>query len=417
MTEIKNIFKTVAMVTAFSCAERFIGFLYRIYLSRSLGAEGLGLYQISLSVLGLFMTITSSGIPITVSRMIAKNKNSALVKKDAAAVTSGILLTLAVSIPITFLVVIKSPLVSFLFSDERCMTVLCIMIPGLAFTSVYAVIRGFFWGNSEFLTYSVIELAEEGVMAIVGIILVNGAIETFDGVQKASYAVLISYLFSFSASAIVFFLKGGRLSAPKDSFLPLLYSSAPITAMRTSTSLINTLVSVLLPARLIYYGATSSAAVAEFGKVFGMAIPMIFMPSTLIGSLAVVLVPELSDNYYSGKALTLKNNIEKAVKFSCFVACMIIPAFFAVGEELGSFLYSDPSAGAYITKSAAIMLPLSLSIISTSILNSLGKEKLTLVSFLIGASVMLLCIYFLPSVIGVNSLIAGMFLSFSISSA
>ena len=71
---IKSIFKTVAYVTAFSFAERFLGFVYRIFLSRKLGAEGLGIYQISLSVLGLFMTMTSAGIPITVSRIITKTK-------------------------------------------------------------------------------------------------------------------------------------------------------------------------------------------------------------------------------------------------------------------------------------------------------------------------------------------------------
>ena len=60
------------LVTVLSCFERFLGFIYRVYLSRELGAEGLGLYQITLSVLGLFMTITSSGVPISVSRTMIK---------------------------------------------------------------------------------------------------------------------------------------------------------------------------------------------------------------------------------------------------------------------------------------------------------------------------------------------------------
>ena len=415
MIKIKNIFRTAVMVTAFSVVERFLGFIYRIYLSRTLGAEGLGLYQIALSVLGLFMTITSSGIPITISRIMTKNKNQNAAYKNASTVTAGILLTLAASIPITLIVLFKSNYLSFLFSDERCMTILMIMIPGLIFTSVYAVIRGTFWGNTNFLTYSIIECAEEAVMMLAGIILVNNATDMMSGVKRAGYAVLISYLFSFTVAIIFYFAKGGKLGSPKSMLKPLFVSSAPITAMRTATSLVNTLVSLLLPARLIYYGMSSSLAVSEFGKVFGMAMPLIFMPSTLIGSLALVLVPELSDNFYSGKTATLKNNIEKAIKFSCFIACMIMPIFLSVGTEIGEFLYSDSQAGVFITKSAVVMLPLSISIITTSMLNSLNKEKQTLLSFLTGAIALIASIYFFPSIIGVNALIVGMILNYGIT--
>ena len=403
------------MVTAFSMVERFLGFIYRIYLSRSLGAEGLGIYQIALSVLGLFMTVTSSGIPITVSRIFAKNKNLKEEYKNSQAVTSGIILSLLISVPITFAVLFKSEFLSFIFSDERCMTLLMIMIPGLVFTSVYAVIRGSFWGNTEFLAYSIIELLEEAVMMIIGIILVNRATNAFSGIKRAGYAVLISYLFSFTVSIVVYFVKGGRFKAPKTTLKPLLVSSVPITAMRTATTLIGTSISLILPARLVFYGATSTYALQEFGKVYGMAFPLIFMPSSLIGSLALVLVPELSDNYYSGKYLTLKTNVEKAVKFSSLVACFIMPIFLPLGKEISELLYSDASVGEYVIKASAIMLPLSLSIITSSMLNSLNKERQTLLSFTVGASALIICILFLPSVMGINALILGMLIYYGIN--
>ena len=69
-----RIYTTASAVTALSIAERGLGFLYRIVLSRLLGAEGLGLYQVALSVFALFLTLGTGGIPITVSRMISKSK-------------------------------------------------------------------------------------------------------------------------------------------------------------------------------------------------------------------------------------------------------------------------------------------------------------------------------------------------------
>lgn len=187
-------------------------------------------------------------------------------------------------------------------------------------------------------------------MVAAGVVLVKFSTDFMSGAKRAMYAVLISYVFSFSVSLIAYFAKGGRLSLPKSELKPLFVSSAPITFMRTATSLINTLIAVLLPARLIRYGLSEASAVSEFGKVFGMAFPLIFMPSTFIGSLALVLVPELSSNYYSKNYLTLKNNVEKAVKFSVFTACLIIPVFLFAGEAIGSIIYADRVAGIYVKK-------------------------------------------------------------------
>lgn len=404
------------LVTVLSCFERFLGFIYRVYLSRELGAEGLGLYQITLSVLGLFMTITSSGVPISVSRTMIKYREEGKNENINAVVCSGIILTLFVSVPITLLVLFRCPAISILFSDDRCADLLCTVIPGLIITSVYAVFRGTFWGNERFLTYGIIELSEEAVMVIAGIILVRNASDAISGTSRAMTAVLISYIFSFATSSIAYFVKGGRLSAPRKELKPLFRSSSPITFMRTATSLINTLIAVLLPARLIRYGMGKEFAVSEFGKVFGMAFPLIFMPSTLIGSLALVLVPELSSNFYSKNFITLKNNIEKAIKFSVFTACIIIPVFLFGGESLGTIIYADSAAGIYIKKGAMTMLPMSITIITTSILNSLNKEKLTLAYYMSGAVALIASIFFMPKYIGVDSLIAGMFLSYAITS-
>ena len=361
------------------------------------------------------MTVSSSGIPITVSRMMIKYKETGQNNRLNSTISAGILYSILLSIPLTLLVYSKSGFVNLLFSDDRCVEVLKIMIPGLTITSVYAVIRGTFWGNKQFVPYSIIEFLEEGVMLIAGIILVNTSVRVTDGANKAGVDVLISYVFSFTVSTVIFITSGGRLKSPKAELKPLFNSSAPITAMRTSTSLINTLIAVLLPARLVHYGISSADAISQFGTVFGMAFPLIFMPSTLIGSLALVLVPELASNYYSRKNLTLKANVEKALKFACIISCLIIPLFLAFGEEMGQIIYSSSLSGEYVKKGAIIMLPMSINMISTSMLNSLNKEKQTLLSFMVGASAMIISIYFLPKYIGIDSLIVGMFFNFTIS--
>ncbi len=402
----------MTVVTIFSIIERLLGFIYRIFLSRHLGSEGVGIYQISLSVVGLLMTLTASGIPITISRLMIKHDAEKSSERSYKTVTAGIILSLVLSVPIVLLLLFFPNAFSFIFTDKRCFTLLKIVLPGVIITSVYAVIRGFFWGRKKFLTYSLIELAEEVVMLIFGVVLVNKATDMMDGVTQAGYAVLYSYIFSFVTAIIFFFIKGGKLRSPKDELKPLIASATPITAMRSITSLINTLIAIVLPARLVLAGIPHSVALADFGELSGMSIPLIYIPSTLIGSIALVLVPELSNNFYQNKVVTLKRNIEEAVKCSIFISCMIIPVFLSMGSEIGLMVYKNQNAGIYIERATLIMFPMSITLITTSILNSLNLERKTLLYFLIGAGFLMFSIYFLPKYIGIYSLVVGLLLSY-----
>lgn len=407
----------MAVVTIASALERALGFIYRVYLSRALGAEGVGIYQISVSVIGLIMTLTSSGIPITVSRIMTKHLARRESERNYKTFTAGVILSVLASAPIVVALTLFSDFFSFIFTDKRCMTVLTIMLPGVIITSVYAVVRGYFWGEKKFFTYSAIELLEEAVMLVAGIVSINAAVDPFDGAKRAGLAVLISYVFSFATASIVYFARGGKLKSPKGELKPLISSAAPITLMRTGGSLINTLIAVILPARLLIYGLSGQEAMSDYGVLSGMVIPLIYIPSTLIGSIALVLVPELADNFYRNNHVTLKNNVEKAVKVSVFISVLIIPSFLSLGKNIGRMVYGNAAAGIYLRAGAPIMFPMSISLITTSMLNSLNLEKKTMLSFFSGAIPLVLCVYFLTPKIGVYSLIVGLSLSYTITAS
>lgn len=416
MSEVKNnLYQTAALVTALSVAERFLGFLYRIILSRTIGSEGMGLYQIALSVFAVFVTISTSGIPITLSRVITKHKAEGDLRGERSSVTAAVVLTLAFCIPVSLVMFFGHDAFSFLFSDSRAENIFIIMLSSLTFNSVYAVLRGSFWGNRQFLAYSLIELVEEVVMVCVGTFLVVKATDILSGTRRAAIAVVVSYITSFTIAGIYFIAKGGRPASPKGEYRPLLSSALPITAMRTSNSLINSLVAVLLPQRLTVYGMSSAEALSEFGVAVGMAMPVLSMPSTLIGSISLVLVPELSENFYAGKHKTLKKNIETAIRTTVLIACLLIPFLFVYGRDIGLLIYSNEKSGEMIAASCLMLLPMSLSMISTSMLNSLHLEKQTLVFYLMGSALLILSIAFLPKYIGTYALVVGMAASFTVT--
>ena len=354
-----SIYKTTAQVTFFSTVEKSLSFVYRIVLSRAIGAEGLGIYQIALSVFSVFLTAASSGVPVTVSRLITKQNALGNTAGRSAVVTAGITATLLFTVPVCLVIFLGQKYFGFLFSDERCLGVFMIILPGLMITSVYSVMRGAFWGDKQFMPYSLIELAEDALMVVLGSILAFGAADAADGARRAGMAVFISYVFSFAVSLFWYFKKGGRLVDPRTQLKPLLSSSLPITAMRTSASLLNSLVAILMPLLLVKMcGMTDGEAVGMYGVAAGMAVPILFIPSSLIGSIAVVLAPELSENYYKNRTELLKADVERSLRAAALIAFALIPLLFAVGKAAGEVLFCDSLSGEIVENCCWMLLPM-----------------------------------------------------------
>lgn len=413
----KNVYTTTFFITALSAIERTLGFLYRIALSRFIGAEGLGLYQVALSLFAVFLTIGTGGIPVTISRLKTKGYAEKHPNSGNEALFAGIFLSFLSTVPACLFFFFFGKKATFLFSDPRCASLFNILLIGLPFTCVYADIRGSFWGDKKFLQPSLIELFEEAVMVIVGILLLrgfsaSGAEEITRGTHLACVAVTVSYFASFAVSVVLFFVNGGKFKSPKKQLRPLFSASLPITAVRTSSTLIGSAVAVILPAMLVRSGLTASQALRTFGVAAGMAMPILSVPSTFIGSISLVLTPEFSENFYKKRIKKLTADIERGIFVSFAVSCLFMPFFFAFGIPAGSLLYSDVQAGKMIARCAFLLLPMSVSMITTGILNSMNQEKLSLRFYFIGAALMLLCVFFLPAKIGAYAYPAGMTASF-----
>ena len=116
----QNLYRSAALVTVFAAIEHGLGFLYRIILSRMLGAEGLGVYQVALTVFAVFITISSSGLPITLSRVISKHRARGSIRGERSATSAAVLIALLFSVPLTVLLFLARTPFSAVFSDPRC---------------------------------------------------------------------------------------------------------------------------------------------------------------------------------------------------------------------------------------------------------------------------------------------------------
>ncbi|MBQ9276499.1 MAG: polysaccharide biosynthesis C-terminal domain-containing protein, partial [Clostridia bacterium] len=130
-------------------------------------------------------------------------------------------------------------------------------------------------------------------------------------------------------------------------------------------------------------------ATAEYGRFAGMALPLIMAPITLVSSLSIVLIPDVAGLRAQGKMSELRGKLSTLTLFSLIVAATFFALYLPLGEGLGELLFKDAEAGKYVSYCSALLFPVALANATTPMLNSLGKEKNTLVSTVAGGIVSL----------------------------
>ena len=383
----KSLAKAVITLTAFTVAERMLGFLFKIYLSREIGAVGMGIYSVALSFFFVLLTLLTSGVPLVVSKLTAKDKSIGGKICSAALIFELITAVVVCSIVLAF----QKP-IGALFAESQSMTLVMIMLPALVFSGVYSAFRGVLWGEKKFTTVSVAELIEQ-IARIVCCVVLFGIFK--DKIKAVALSMTVACLVSAIAVALFYFIGKRKIQSPKGHIKPLITTSLPITFSRTTSSVNNYIIAIAVPFLLMTSGLNSEQSMYIFGSCVGMALPLLYLPITVVGSLAFVMIPTLSEAYAHGDKKSMCRQIESALSFSVIVAAVILPAYAALGGPLGTFIYNNTDAGIFLKKSAWLLLPLSFENIASSMLNSLDLEKKSLINYLIGAATMyIICFAF-----------------------
>ena len=369
--------KAVLTMTAFSFAERTLGFLFKIYLSREIGAIGMGVYSVALSFFFVLITLLTSGIPLVVSKQTATNRTN-----SGGVCSAALVFELITALVICLAVVTFQSPIGSLFAERQSMTLVIVMLPALVFSGVYSAFRGVLWGEKRFVTVSAVELIEQ-IARIVSCVVLFYLFS--DKTVAVSASMTVACFVSAVAVAIFYFASKHKLKSPKTHLKPLISTSVPITLSRTTSSINNYIIAIAMPFLLMSSGLNSEQSMYVFGSCVGMALPLLYLPITVVGSLAFVMIPTLSEAYAGHDKKSVCRQIENALSFSVIVAAIVLPAYLALSEPLGTFIYNNTDAGIFLKKSSWLLLPLAFENIASSMLNSLDLEKKSLINYLIGA--------------------------------
>lgn len=414
------------ILTLTGLISRLIGFFYRIYLSRIFTEEGMGIYQLISPVLAFSFSLTAAGFQTVISRFVAEQ--TAPYKKDKAPVPapiSPLIKGLSVSLPLSILLTMllsyyaDKIAVSFL-AEERTAVLLRIMALSIPPGAVHACINGYFYGLKKAGIPAAAQLLEQ--CSRVAAVYCLSAIYLKRGQQPplalTSVGLLMGELISTLFASLMLLYTAGRSPKPghwekKSEAGPPTYTAflsmlLPLMANRAALNILQSIENVSLPLALRRFGYDNTTALSVYGVLTGMAFPLVFFPNALTGSLAVLLLPMISEKNAAGDMDAVRKLTAKTIQYCCLLGfgCMLL--FLLFGNFFGSMLFQSELAGFFITTLGFICPFLYLNNTLSAILQGMGKVIPLFFINVAALLIRLLMICFFVPVIGIRGYLWGL---------
>lgn len=365
---------------------RVLGFFYRIFLSRTIGAEGLGLYNMVHPVYGICFALCAGSIQTAVSRFVAAN-----IPKGKAVFRTGLIISMTIAIALSWLICYFSiPIAKYILLEERCAPLLPFMAISIPFSAAHACINGYYYGIQKTKVPAFSQVVEQiirmgSVFLIAGILIEGGRPIT---VELAVTGHLIGEIASAFYTVFCFCLFPPKvhdnsntriLKEFQSNAAPLMVLALPLMGNRLVLNVLASAEAIWIPNSLGSYGLTSSEAFSVYGVLTGMALPFILFPSTIFNSLAVLLLPTVAEAQSLGNESRISSTISMSLRYSMYIGILCIGIFTLFGDSLGTSVFHDNSSGTYITILAWLCPFLYLATTMGSILNGLGKTTTTFI--------------------------------------
>nr|WP_072888107.1 oligosaccharide flippase family protein [Tepidibacter formicigenes] len=408
--KIPNLVYSTTLLFISNFIVRIIGFLYKIFLSRKIGAGGLGIFHIIFHFLMLCVSITTTGIPVALNSLISKEKSLNNKHNINVLFISTLYLSFFISIFISVFVSLNSKFISLkLLHSPNYQIFILSITPAISLITISNILRSYYYGLKKVEVPAVGQILEQ-ISRILFVVFIfsyikNASLYSLIPLIGLSVGEIINILFVTINLTKEPNLKNNYVIGLRDFFIGISKISKiafPITFNRVFTVIIQSISSILIPSRLVLSGLKYTNAMNIYGTITGMVFPFLFLPFTVTSALVVNLIPSISQE------IPKKNYklINKKIFFSIFLSASIgfsaslIYMFF--GEEICYFVYKSNLAGKYLKLISVSCFFMVLNHTLSGILHSIEKEYRATINNIIGLLVQLLCIYFLIPINNIN---------------
>ena len=407
------IFYSALLLTGVNLLLRFVGTSFQVYISNRLGAAGVGLLQLIMSVGGLAMVTGMAGIRTATMYLTAEE----LGKKKTGNVTwvlSGCFLY-----SILFSGTVAAALYSFApwiaehwIGDIRTLDSLQLFAAFLPVTCLCGVMTGYFTAANRIGTLAAVEVAEQ----LTSMVITMAAL-TFWADADAGRACQC-VVFGSGAGGVLTLLclillrlrERSRPSPQIPVARRLRQAALPLAAADVLKSGINTAEHLMVPKRLALYPLAENP-LAAFGCVSGMVFPVMMFPACILFALAELLIPEMARCAAAGSTDRIRYLVKRGLRISMIYGTAFCGILFLIAPELCGKLYNNPEAGKQLRLYSLMIPMLYCDAIVDAMTKGLGQQKICVRYNILTASMDVAFLYILLPKYGMN----GYFISFFIT--
>ena len=398
-------------LTALSAISQVLGFFYRVVLSRLVGAEVMGLYQLVMPAYSVILSLTAVGVTSACSNLTSQHL--ALGSRRAAdqTVSTSLRLFFLLLLPVGTAVILGSDAISvYLLGDARTQLGLILLVPCVALTGVENIHKHFFYGSGVVRPPAVVELLEQFVRTLAVIALLVLFLPQYPErvVGLIVGGMVICEVFSAVTLVVLYRRRMGRRTLTgrgeegRVRRRRILSIALPVGFNALLGNLLGAANSALIPQKLVEGGVDRSEAMSQFGVVCGMTLPMLSLPIVFLGALNLVLVPRLA----RAQALDRPGQAVSAVALLTLpsMALMVV-----VGPDLGRAMFHQEGVGEFLIPLACVMAMSCFCSVLCASLNGVGRQRTVAAISLLGGVVQLgftLALVPLPGV-GMGGYVAG----------
>ncbi len=400
------LFSTTVVLTVTTLFARTIIVYYNVYLSGKIGAVGIGVFELIMSVYAFAKTASTAGVSLAATRMSAEENKSLKSTMRRILVCCSVLGLFCAFL----LCVLAKPICQKLLGDPPggilSLKILAVSLPFLSMASGFG---GFFIAKRKMRMYAPVQICEQLIRVGLTVYL----LERFSKDQLSfsicsiALAITISEVVAFLFSSVfyVFVTKGQKHSDAKQSprkFLRAFSRLAfPVGGGALFRASLNTVYNILVPHGLKKSGSTAENALAAYGTVQGMALPIILYPSAVMGAVSLQLVPEIAALKQAKSKKQLEYVATRVLRMTMLFSIVCGGMMFVFSDELSSLVFGTSEASLYIRALAFLVPVMYLDTVSDGILKGLDLQMRVLGIGIADSLLSLTLIYFLLPPFGV----------------
>ena len=413
MSRIKNVgslIKNGIMLSVVSLILRGANVLFGAYVSENIGAAGMGLYSLVGSVFAPAAALSSAGISLAVSRLVA----------EADGKTSKHVLRCCIAYALTVSLAVAAILVSVsghIFDDPAAGNLLTTLALSLPFSALSSAFAGYFIGVRRVSRNAASALFEQIFRMGVTVLTIRALAERSPSACLA--AVVISSALTDAASCLLSALLCRRdmrkhtvpQCRPAGLARRVLGITVPVSASSFLRSGLVAVEHVLVPKGMIKNGASYDAAMASYGTLSGMAMPIIMFPASFLYSFTGLLIPEFAEANGRGDRASVRSTACAAIRAVIIFSVGASGLILGFSRDIGLSVYGSAEAGKYIAVMAPLIPVMYLDTTVDSVLKGIGEQVWTMKVNILDAAISVLAVWLLVPRLGLYGYICVIFIS------